>query len=404
MPAPPSFNLQQVIRPNIWALKPYRCARDDYSVGILLDANENAYGPAVPAADLAASSLTADELARYPDPHQHQLKSALAAWRSSTYQMDDTPDNALSADNVFLGVGSDEVIDLLMRVACAPGRDKILVCPPTYGMYTVSADINDVGVVRVPLVGPMFSLDAQGVCAALKADPAIKLVFLCSPGNPTGSFLEEAGVRQVLECDGWNGLVVVDEAYIDFCTGTDPSTGARKRSAAALVSEYANLVVAQTFSKSFGMAGVRLGVAYGHPSTIAVLSKTKAPYNISNPTAKLGLAALSAAGLSTFAAHVDALNTQRAHFLQAIPTLPRTGRVLGTNDANFVLAEVLNAHGVPCNATALALYKTLAESMQVVVRYRGNEPGCTGCVRVTIGTEQEQAELTAKWRLYFASA
>ncbi|KAI9184163.1 histidinol-phosphate transaminase [Blastocladiella emersonii ATCC 22665] len=390
--SPTTFSLQALIRPNIWRLKPYRCARDDYSEGVLLDANENAMGPAVPSTDSPAG-LSDDLLARYPDPYQRDLKSRLAAWRG-------LPDS----DHVFLGVGSDEVIDLVMRVCCTPATDKILICPPTYGMYTVSADINDVGVVRVPLLGADrdFAVDVDAVLAALQADPSIKVVFLCSPGNPTGSYLREADVRRVLDFEGWSGLVVVDEAYIDFVRPA-PAGEPAKRSAAALVPVYPNLLVSQTFSKSFGMAGVRLGVAYAQPDLIAVLSKTKAPYNISNPTALLGLAAMSPAGLSRFADHLAALNEQRDRLLRELPSLPRAGRILGTSDANFVLVEVLDDKGNPCNATAKALYSTLAETHKVVVRFRGAEPGCTGALRVTVGTPAEMDTFLAKWRLYFES-
>ncbi|KNE54465.1 histidinol-phosphate transaminase [Allomyces macrogynus ATCC 38327] len=383
--SPKNFSLEALIRPNILKLKPYRCARDDYSEGILLDANENAFGPSVPAA--AHHDLPDTLLARYPDPYQRELKAQLADWRGLT---------RAAWDHVFLGVGSDEVLDIVMRVACTPGTDKILVCPPTYGMYTVSADINDVEVVKVPLdVDRAFALDVDAVLKALQADAKIKVVFLCSPGNPTGSALVESDVRRILDFDGWNGLVVVDEAYIDF---------ADQRSAVALVKQYPNLLVSQTFSKSFGMAGVRLGVAYAQPPLIAVLSKTKAPYNISNPTAQLGLAAMSPQGLATFTANIAAAKEQRARLLRELPKLPRAGKILGTSDANFVLIQVLGKDGRPCNATALALYKALAEAHKVVVRFRGNDYGCNACVRVTVGTPEEVDYLLAKWRAHFTAA
>ncbi|ORZ40144.1 histidinol-phosphate aminotransferase [Catenaria anguillulae PL171] len=395
--SPRTFDLKALIRPNIWRLHPYRCARDDYSEGILLDANENAYGPAIPPSTLAATSTPPQSLARYPDPHHVPLKSALARFR-----------NLASPNNVFLGVGSDEVIDLVMRVCCTPGKDKILICPPTYGMYSVSADINDVAVVKVPLqlapdhVG--FQLNVPGVLEALaRESDAIKVVFLCSPGNPTGSYLNQADIESILNFDGWNGLVVVDEAYIDFVTGAD-TNGQPKQSTAALLGTYPNLLVSQTFSKSFGMAGARLGVAYASEDLIAVLSKTKAPYNISNPTAQLGMAAMSPEGLEQFADTIAKLNAQRERLLTELPRLPRAGKVLGTNDANFVLMEVLDKEGKPCNKTAEALYKTLAEQYKVVVRFRGKEPGCFGCLRITVGTEKENGVLLKQWQEYFKNS
>jgi histidinol-phosphate aminotransferase len=232
------FDLKKVIRPNILALQPYRCARDDYSAGILLDANENAYGPSL-------SEFRAGDLNRYPDPLHPEIKERIVSLR-----------NIPSIHNVFLGVGSDEVIDLLIRIACVPGKDKILITPPTYGMYSVCAQINDVGVVKVNLnvENGAFQLETDAVNEALKADPSIKITFLCSPGNPTSTCLSHDSIRAVLENPDYNGLVVVDEAYIDFVDQT------KNPSVSTWISKYPNLVVMHTLSKSFGLAGIRMGL------------------------------------------------------------------------------------------------------------------------------------------------
>jgi len=232
---PPHFSLEPLIRPNILALTPYRCARDDYSAGVLLDANENAIGSALPAdtSDLA-------DLNRYPSPTHDDLRRSIASFRG-------VPDE----NWVFLGVGSDEVIDMLYRVLCVPGKDRVMTCPPTYGMYKVTANVNDIGVVEVPLITDdgAFQLDEEAMDQAFLAYPDLKLLFICSPGNPTGTLIPLDVIKRVLENKNYKGVVVVDEAYIDFSpSGT---------SAADLVNSYANVCVSQTLSKSFGLAAIR---------------------------------------------------------------------------------------------------------------------------------------------------
>ncbi|CAL1708908.1 unnamed protein product [Somion occarium] len=290
---PAHFDIEKVIRPNILSLHPYRCARDDYSEGILLDANENALGHSIPSPSKQDTGSTLEpelehtldlDLHRYPSPTHDPIKSRIAELR-----------NLPGPEYAFLGVGSDEVIDLLMRICVAPGKEKILTTPPTYGMYAVCAQVNDVGVVKCPLelTGAFgeggekgrFSVRLEEMKKAIGADPSIKLIFLCSPGNPTGTLIPLRTVRELLEYENFKGVVVVDEAYIDFA-----EEGA---SAASLVHEYANLCVMQTLSKSFGLAAIRLGIAIAHPALIQILMNTKAPYNISTPTASLALSALS---------------------------------------------------------------------------------------------------------------
>ncbi|KAK1256304.1 hypothetical protein MKX07_008563 [Trichoderma sp. CBMAI-0711] len=394
------FNLETCARPNILALQPYRCARDDYKddgTNILLDANENAYGPSLSPSAIAAikssssssgndddDALKIDPLGlhRYPDPHQHDLKQLLCSLRNTHAH---TP-KTLTPANLFVGVGSDEAIDALLRCFCAPGKDRILTCPPTYGMYAVSAQVNDVAIVKIPLLpAPTFALDVPAISAALDADPSIKLVYLCSPGNPTGSLLSKSDVVALLNHPSWNGVIVLDEAYIDFA----PDDAASSSSLAELVTEYPNLVVMQTLSKAFGMAGIRLGAAFAPAPIAALLNSLKAPYNISSPTSALASAALSPAGLAVMRANRDKLLAQRDRLIRELPAIDGVGRLRGGTESNFLLYEMLDKDGRPDNAVALAVYERLAETKGVVVRFRGKEHGCEGCLRITVGTEDE---------------
>lgn len=381
---PAHFDLERVARPNILSLKPYRCARDDYQEGILLDANENAMGPSMPVgADLQAHLA----LHRYPDPSLHGVRPRLVEFRKLPH-----------AAFTFLGVGSDEVLDLIQRCFARPGHDKILICPPTYGMYSVSAAVNDLGVVRVPLrtEGGRFDVDVAGVQAALQADASIKIVFLCSPGNPTGTLLPLEQVRAVLDTPGYQGLVVVDEAYIDFALEEQAlgqkHTDGRALSAVSLVPEYANLIVSQTLSKSYGLAGARLGLAMAQPPIIQLMNNTKAPYNISSPAAYLAAQALSPEGIAQMRAQVRTLLEERSALLAALAEIPALGAPLGGNDANFVMVPVLDGpRGQPDNQRAAEVYKSMAEDHRVVVRNRATELGCDGCLRITVGTHDENA-------------
>lgn len=390
------FNLETCARPNILALQPYRCARDDYKddgTNILLDANENAFGPSLDAASIAAYSSSSSNnshgidplgLHRYPDPHQLDLKQLLSALRNTHAHTEKT----LTPANLFVGVGSDEAIDALLRCFCVPGKDRILTCPPTYGMYAVSAQVNDVAIVKVPLLpAPTFGLDVPAISAALSADPSIKIAYLCSPGNPTGSLLAKADVVALLNHPTWNGVVVLDEAYIDFAPD--------KASLAELVTEYPNLVVMQTLSKAFGMAGIRLGVAFAPAPIAALLNSLKAPYNISSPTSALAHSAVSAQGLSVMQSNRAKIIAQRDRIIKEIASIPGVGRLRGGTESNFLLFEMLNAQGQPDNAVALAAYEKLAETKGVVVRFRGKEHGCLGCLRITVGTEEEVTRFLA---------
>lgn len=380
------FNLETCARPNILALQPYRCARDDYKddgTNVLLDANENACGPSIHSSDVADSNsslagLNPLGLHRYPDPHQHELKQLLCDLRNTHAH---TP-KIITPDNLFVGVGSDEAIDALIRCFCVPGKDCILTCPPTYGMYGVSAQVNDVALVTVPLSpAPDFSLDVPAVAAALARDPSIKLAYLCSPGNPTGALLSRADVQQILNHPTWNGVVVLDEAYIDFAP--------EDASLAELAAEFPNLVVLQTLSKAFGMAGIRLGAAFAPAPIARLLNNMKAPYNIASPTSALARYALGGKGLAVMAGNRAKLVAQRERLLRELPAIEGVGRLRGGTASNFLLYEILDSDGHPDNTTALAVYERLAEQERVVVRFRGKEHGCQGCLRITVGTPDE---------------
>ncbi|KAG9574280.1 histidinol-phosphate aminotransferase, partial [Aureobasidium melanogenum] len=387
-----AFNLETCARPNILALEPYRCARDDYKddgTNILLDANENAHGPGL-AIDSASgklknalnghASVEVDLLGlnRYPDPHQPELKQLLCNLRNTHTHTEKN----LTPDNLFVGVGSDEAIDALIRAFCTPGKDKILTCPPTYGMYSVSAQVNDVAVTKAPLdVNNDFALQPYLINEMLGQDPHIKMVYICSPGNPTANLVRKEDVEAVLKHPSWNGIVVLDEAYIDFAPdGT---------SLAEWVNDWPNLVVMQTLSKAFGLAGIRLGAAFTSPPIARLLNSLKAPYNISNPTSQLAIAALQPKNLAVMRQNRDKIITQRDRMLKEMPSIPGIGRFRGGAASNFLLVEMLNASNEPSNAIALAVYEQLAESRGVVVRFRGKELGCLGCLRITVGTEDE---------------
>ncbi|KOS18214.1 Histidinol-phosphate aminotransferase [Escovopsis weberi] len=392
----PAFNLETCARPNILSLQPYRCARDDYKddgTNVLLDANENAFGPSLPPEAIASVSDPSRAgfdplgLNRYPDPHQHDLKQLLCDLRNTDVHAAER----LTPANLFVGVGSDEAIDALLRCFCVPGRDRILTCPPTYGMYAVSAHVNDVAITKVPLLpAPDFAVDVPAVSAALAADPSIKIAYLCSPGNPTGSLLARADVDRLLAHPTWNGVLVLDEAYVDFADDA--------ASLAQMAAEHPNLVVMQTLSKAFGMAGIRLGAAFTSEPVARLLNSLKAPYNISSPTSALAAASLAPAGLAVMRANRARILAQRDRLIEELPRIPGVGRLRGGVHSNFLLYEMLNARGEPDNHVAERVYERLAETRGVVVRFRGREHGCLGCLRITVGTEEEVSRFLAALR------
>lgn len=368
-----TFDLQQIVRPKIYNLEPYRCARDDFKEGVLLDANENPHGP-------THSDLKGTGLNRYPDPHQIEFKSAMAEFRNAESKHEGIP-SKLTAENLCLGVGSDESIDAVIRACCVPGKEKIMVLPPTYSMYSVCADINDVGVVKCPLITDdnSFQVDSDAVLQIAKNDPLIKLIFITSPGNPTGAKIETSRVEKILQ--NWDqGLVVVDEAYIDFCGG----------STAPLVNKYPNLCVLQTLSKSFGLAGIRMGITYACKEMARVLNAMKAPYNISSLTSQYALKAIHQDSLKVMLHLAEVNKKEQARLIKELTALKYVNKEpVGGLDANFILIRINDGD----NDLAKKLYYKLATESGVVVRFRGNELGCAGCLRITVGTPQENDTL-----------
>lgn len=352
----------------------------DDGTNILLDANENAYGPGL--AEGKHDFFALGALNRYPDPHQFALKEQFCRLRNTHTHTD----KKLKPENLFCGTGSDEAIDALFRCFCTPGKDKILTCPPTYGMYSVSADVNDISIVEVPLQPEDgFSLQPQPICDKLSSDPTIKLVYITSPGNPTAGLIKKEDIRQVLEHPTWNGVVVVDEAYIDFSPAGS--------SLAEWVLEWPNLVVLQTLSKAFGLAGIRLGVAFCSEEVAALLNNIKAPYNVPEPTSVIAFHALQDESLKVMEQYKAKIVEQRDRMVKELPKIPGVGRIRGGTASNFLLVEILDKAakdgGQPDNVTAVQLYEIMAEKRGVVMRFRGKELGCKGCLRITVGTEKE---------------
>lgn len=332
--------------------------------------------------------------------HQIPLKQLFCNLRNTNIHTQ-TP---LTPANLFVGVGSDEAIDALLRAFCRPGHDQILTCPPTYGMYSVSAQTNDISIVKVPLLTTPnteseFTLDIPAIEAAIAADTEhrIKLIYICSPGNPTGSLVPKSQIEHLLAHKTYRGLIVLDEAYIDFAN-SDPINKPNPSSLAQLATNHPNLVVMQTLSKAFGLAGIRLGVAFTSPEIATLLNSLKAPYNISSPTSAIAMHALSPANLARANTNVAKLITQRSRLIEALPQIPGIGKIRAPNhNANFILVEILSLPSTandkeqskPSNEAAMAVYTALAENKGVVVRFRGKEVGCLGCLRVTVGTEEE---------------
>jgi histidinol-phosphate aminotransferase len=349
------FELENLIRPNIRAMQPYSSARDEFQgeARVMLDANENSLGSAGP-----------DLFNRYPDPQQRAVKAELARLK------------AVEPAQIFLGNGSDEAIDLLVRLSCIPGQDHILILPPTYGMYEVAANLNDVRLERLPLTAD-FQLSPEAVQQIMASDA--KLVFICSPNNPTGNLLHAAAVEQVLR--GFRGLVVVDEAYADFAAA--PSWTTR-------LAEFANLVVLQTFSKAWGLAGLRLGMAFASPAIIGYLNKIKPPYNVSEATQQHALAALADAP------HFEQMREQllegRTWLLEQLRDVDIVEQLF-PSDANFLLVRF--------RVDATAVYEYLL-GKGIVVRNRTSQPGCAGTLRLTVGTPTENEQLVAALREYSA--
>lgn len=367
-----SFDLKKIVRPKIYNLQLHHCARDDFNENITQNGNENTASPTVGGLD------------KPTDPQQLELKAALANYRNKTSVFKDL--EPLTADNLCLGVGSDEGIDAVIRATCVPGREKILINPPTYPMYSVCANINDVEVVECPLLikNISFQIDTEKILSILNGDPLIKLCFITSPGNPTGQKVDTYRIIKLLE--NWkNGLVVVDEAYIDFCGG----------SVAPLVTKYSNLVVLQTLSKSFGLAGIRLGATFCSVEFSRVLNSMKAPYNISRATSEYALRAVENHNLELIEQNAKKINEEKYRLLKSLTSFPLVDKYqLGGLDANFILLRIRGGD----NEMARKIYYHLATISGVVVRFRGDELGCKGCLKITVGTREENDKLITEFK------
>jgi histidinol-phosphate aminotransferase len=335
------MDIKNLQRENIKNLRPYSTARDEYKgqASVFLDANENSFGSPLP-----------ENFNRYPDPLQLDLKDAISKIKG------------VPIENTFLGNGSDEAIDLLFRCFCNPGKDNVIILPPTYGMYEVSANINDVEIRKVNLL-PNFQLDLEGIAEAI--DENTKLIFICSPNNPTGNSIIRTDIETILA--NFKGLVVIDEAYINF---------AKQRTFIQELTEYPHLVILQTFSKAWGLAGLRLGMAFASSIVIDIMNKVKAPYNISQSTQDLALAALENIGQVN--EWIKITVAERELLSKTLLTLPQVKKVY-PSEANFILAEVEDATGT---------YNALVEQ-GIIIRDRSKVTLCEGCLRITIGTQKE---------------
>jgi histidinol-phosphate aminotransferase len=342
-----SFNLSNIVRQHILTLTPYSSARDEYTgkEGVFLDANENPIG-----------SATGNAYNRYPDPYQADIKRKLA------------PIKGVPAEQIFLGNGSDEPIDLLIRATCRPGVDNILILPPTYGMYEVSAAINDVKLIKVPLTTD-YQIDTAKVLEAV--EPDTKIVWVCSPNNPTGNLINSADIFTLL--DNFDGLVVVDEAYIDF---------ADVASWTSQLVNYPNLVVLQTFSKAWGLASLRLGMCFASVEITNILNKIKPPYNISGPNQLLLLDALDHEAEKS--GMVKEILKERDSLGKKLADLSLVERIY-PSDSNFLLVRF---------ADAKATMQHLLDA-KIIVRDRSKVILCDGCLRITIGTREENDALVA---------
>jgi histidinol-phosphate aminotransferase len=337
------MNLNKLIRPAVKAMKSYSSARDEFESQdkdlVFLDANENPFP---------------NGLNRYPDPQQMQLKNKLAALKG------------LRPSQILCGNGSDEVLDLIFRSFCEPNEDGIITLTPTYGMYAVLANLNGIQQQCVSLTAD-FQIDVPAVLNAIR--PNSKLLFICSPNNPSGNVMSRTAIKEILKA--FKGLVVIDEAYIDF---TDTESWLED------LSEHPNLVVTQTLSKAYGLAGIRLGICYASEEIIAVLNKIKPPYNINSLTQKAAISAISQR--ENTKKQLKTILDQRTELIREFKKIAWIEKLYPT-DANFILIRVDNAN---------LRYEQL-KNKGIIVRNRTREDGCTNCLRITVGTAEENKRL-----------
>jgi histidinol-phosphate aminotransferase len=340
-----AFELDKVVRPNIKTLKPYSSAKDEYTgeAKILLDANENSLG----------SPLT-KWYNRYPDPYQIKLKEKMAFVKQ------------IAANQIFLGNGSDECIDILFRTFCEPGKDNVIICPPTYPMYEVGANINDIAIQKAPLL-PDYQLNVAHIEQLV--NERTKIIWICSPNNPTGNSLDRIDIETIL--NHFDGIVVVDEAYINF---------SKQKSFVQSLIDYPNLVVLQTLSKAWGLAGLRLGMCFASPEIIGYMNKVKAPYNINIVSQELALQALEEVGQVNDM--IQLLVDMRIALAEVIASMPHVIKVF-PSDTNFLFVKIPHAR---------KLYEYLL-TQGIIVRDRSLLELCEDSLRITVGTEQENTAL-----------
>lgn len=339
------MNLKRLVRKNIWDLIPYSSARSEYKniSGILLDANENSLG-----------SVLDNGLNRYPDPHQEKLKSEISQ------------QNKINPNKIFVGNGSDEAIDLLLRAFCEPGRDKIVIFPPTYGVYAVFAQTNNVEVYSVAQF-PDFTLDITTYKSKLSTN--IKITFICDPNNPSGNCYSDDQIESILKTS--QSIVVIDEAYIDF---------ASRESWISKIDNYPNLVVLQTLSKAWGLAGIRVGMAYASGEIIDIMNKIKYPYNVNQLTQSKAIEAFKDPDKKD--AFVKEIIKQRKYLAKTLNQLDIVKKVY-PSEANFLLVRFKDA---------TLVYKHLMKN-NIIVRDRSNQLHCDNCLRITVGTNEENEKL-----------
>lgn len=336
-----SFELDKILRNSIKSLKPYSSARDEFTgtAEVYLDANENPFDTG---------------LNRYPDPYQKKVKERIADIKN------------VKSNQILLGNGSDEIIDLIFRAVCTPGQDEVICLPPTYGMYQVSADINDVKVISVPLTAD-FEINEPAVLEAIT--PQTKIIWFCSPNNPSGNSLDPESITRIT--NSFDGLVIVDEAYIDFSAS---------QSWIDFLDFHPNLIVMQTFSKAWGLAGLRLGMCFASKEIITVLNKIKPPYNINTLTQEKVLEALES--IDEKNEKVDIILEERVKLSQALIELESV-RHIYPSDANFLLVKIDNANQI---------YNDLVNK-SIIVRNRSSVILCDSCLRITVGTPKENIKL-----------
>jgi histidinol-phosphate aminotransferase len=339
------FNLDNLIRDNIKSLQPYSSARTEYSgdASIFLDANENSYG-----------SPLDENYNRYPDPLQWKLKQDISKIKGILPQ------------NIFIGNGSDEVIDLAFRIFCDPAKSNIITCPPTYGMYKVCSNINDVRIKEIRLTED-FQLNVEGILKSI--DVNTRLLFICSPNNPTGNNMKRMDIELLI--NNFPGIVIIDEAYINY---------SKQKTFLQELTEYENLIVMQTLSKAWGLAALRLGLAFASEKIIKLFNKVKPPYNINLASQKLGIKALS--GIEQVNTNIKRTVEQRVFLQKELKQFNFIQKIY-PSDANFILIKTDNAD---------KLYQYLSEQT-IIVRNRSKEPLCENCIRITVGTPMENKTL-----------